>query len=431
MKGGNMQKRLLIWLLPFLFGSVLVDSTEIPFELSAKEEYELTKTVYGQDFQSLPQNPNVFKEEKTYLDAELTTVASSIQPNQAINITGVAVNSKKELVFQLDGGSYILASTAIIFDDTVSSEQMVGEYYWLKKGAELVSSPISNQSAILSTTLQPYQPVLVTKIATTALGEFAYIEEQGWISLRDLSEQDNRMEAVEELLVTKYSKENIGVFVKQLSTGFTAGVNQEKSFYSASIAKLPILYYTQEKLFSGEVALTSKFTYTMESMQFLGAYNVSGSGSLPKVADNKEYSLEELINKTAKESDNVASNLLSYYLTNRFDTAFYNLITEQIGNKWDMVTRETSPQTAGLMMEALYQQDGYVLESLLSTQFDNQRISKDISVPVAHKIGDADDVKHDVAIVYADSPFVLSIFTDKSNYDEISQIANDVYGILK
>ncbi len=74
-----------------------------------------------------------------------------------------------------------------------------------------------------------------------------------------------------------------------------------------------------------------------------------------------------------------------------------------------MVTRETSAEIAGKMMESLYIQNGYVLESLLSTQFDNQRISKDISVPVAHKIGDADDVKHDVAIVYAGSPFVLSI----------------------
>lgn len=96
-----------------------------------------------------------------------------------------------------------------------------------------------------------------------------------------------------------------------------------------------------------------------------------------------------------------------------------------------MVTRETSAEIAGKMMESLYIQNGYVLESLLSTQFDNQRILKDISVPVAHKIGDADDVKHDVAIVYAGSPFVLSIFTDKSNYDEITQIANDIYRILK
>ena len=90
-----------------------------------------------------------------------------------------------------------------------------------------------------------------------------------------------------------------------------------------------------------------------------------------------------------------------------------------------------SAQMAGLMMEAIYNQSGYVLESLQSTQFDNQRIARDIPVPVAHKIGDAYDFRHDVAVVYADSPFVLSIFTDQSDYETISKIANDVYGILK
>ena len=54
-----------------------------------------------------------------------------------------------------------------------------------------------------------------------------------------------------------------------------------------------------------------------------------------------------------------------------------------------------------------------------------------IDVPVAHKIGDAYDFKHDVAIVYTDSPFILSIFTDKEGYDKITSIADDVYGILK
>ena len=48
-----------------------------------------------------------------------------------------------------------------------------------------------------------------------------------------------------------------------------------------------------------------------------------------------------------------------------------------------------------------------------------------------YKIGDAYDFKHDVAIVYADSPFILSIFTDKEGYDKITSIADDVYGILK
>ena len=426
-----MQKKLIVWLLPILFGWQVVDSTEIPFELTAQEEYELTQTVYDQYFQTIPQNPNVFQTESIYSDVNLTQVSGQIKPNQDFSITGVAINERKELVYQLDNTHYILASKQLLFDDTIVTESTVEQTYWLKQGFTVLSSPISNQAKELKTDLRAYQAITISKIATTAIGDFAYISDRGWISLKDLSEKDNRMEAVQALLSSNYSKNNIGIYVKDLTTETEAGINQDKIFYSASIAKLPILYYVQEQLNAGQVALNTTVKYTAESISFNGAYKVSGSGSLSKTPDNKDYTIEELINKTAKESDNVASNLLSYYIANKFDDDFFQVTTAVTGRKWDMVSRETSAQVAGKMMEALYEQNGYVIESLLSTQFDNQRISKDIPVPVAHKIGDADDVKHDVAIVYAESPFVLSIFTDKSSYDEITQIANDIYGILK
>ncbi|MDW8682570.1 serine hydrolase [Streptococcus suis] len=426
-----MQKKLFIWILPALFSISVIDSTEIPFQLTAQEEYELTQTVYNQYFQVVPQNPNVFQVENLYSDLELTQVVGQLKPNQAFSITDVTVNPKKELVFQIDNASYIVADTHKLFDDAVLAETLVEQTYWTNKNITVLSSPISNQAKEVKTDLQSYQPVNISKIATTPLGDFAYVADKGWLDMGDLSATDNRMDAVQEMLNQKYSKDTIGVYVKQLSTGQKVGVNQDKTFYSASIAKLPILYYVQEQINARQVDLTTKVKYTVESMSFPGAYVVGGSGSLSKTPDNKEYSIEELINKTAKESDNVASNLLSYYVTNQFDDNFYQLTTAVTGSRWDMVTRETSAEVAGNMMEAIYYQNGYVLESLLSTQFDNQRISKDIAVPVAHKIGDADDVKHDVAIVYAESPFVLSIFTDKSSYDEITQIANDIYGILK
>ncbi len=426
-----MQKKLIVWLLPILFGWQVVDSTEIPFELTAQEEYELTQIVYNQYFQTIPQNPNVFQTESIYSDVNLTQVSGQIKPNQDFSITGVAINERKELVYQLDNTHYILASKQLLFDDTIVTESTVEQTYWLKQGFTVLSSPISNQAKELKTDLRAYQAITISKIATTAIGDFAYISDKGWISLKDLSEKDNRMEAVQALLSSNYSKNNIGIYVKDLTTKTEAGVNQDKIFYSASIAKLPILYYVQEQLNAGQVALNTIVKYTAESISFNGAYKVSGSGSLSKTPDNKDYTIEELINKTAKESDNVASNLLSYYIANKFDDDFFQVTTAVTGSKLDMVSRETSAQVAGKMMEALYEQNGYVIESLLSTQFDNQRISQDIPVPVAHKIGDADDVKHDVAIVYAESPFVLSIFTDKSSYDEITQIANDIYGILK
>ncbi|HFU3728991.1 TPA: serine hydrolase [Streptococcus suis] len=426
-----MQKKLLVWLLPVLFGWQVVDSTEIPFKLTAQEEYELTQTVYDQYFQTIPQNPNVFQVENLYSDLELTQVVGQLKPNQAFSITDVIVNSKKELVFQIDNASYIVADTNKLFDDVVLTETFVEQTYWTNKNITVLSSPVANQAKEVKTDIQAYQAVTISKISTTPIGDFAYVADKGWIAMDDLSTVDNRMEAVQALLTQKYSKNNIGIYVKQLSTGQSAGLNPDKVFYSASIAKLPILYYVQEQINAGQIDLTTKVKYTAESMVFPGAYVVGGSGSLSKTPDNKEYSLEELINKTAKESDNVASNLLSYYVTHQFNDNFYQNITAITGSRWDMVTRETTAEVAGTMMEALYEQEGYVLESLLSTQFDNQRISKDIAVPVAHKIGDADDVKHDVAIVYAESPFVLSIFTDKSSYDEITQIANDIYGILK
>ena len=39
--------------------------------------------------------------------------------------------------------------------------------------------------------------------------------------------------------------------------------------------------------------------------------------------------------------------------------------------------------------------------------------------------------KHDAAIVYAEQPFIMIIFTDKSSYDDITKIADDVYQVLK
>ena len=61
---------------------------------------------------------------------------------------------------------------------------------------------------------------------------------------------------------------------------------------------------------------------------------------------------------------------------------------------------------------------------------NGEPISK-ILMSLLHINRDAYDFKHDVAIVYTDSPFILSIFTDKEGYDKITSIADDVYGILK
>lgn len=426
-----MKKYLLCLISPVFLAAAPVGSTEIPFELSDQMNYQLNYKEYSTDFKTLPSNPNVYEEVDSYLDKELTTPFKKIKPNQSFSIIAVDVNSQNQLVFQLQDKGYVIADQTRIYDDIILTRQDVSKKAWLKKNVTLYSSPIANQAKKLRLDLKPYQEVTVSEVAETPLGFFAKIDSGAWVNLNDLSESDNRIEAVQDLLMAKYQSKDIAVYVKKLSTGETAGVNQENVMYAASVTKLPTLYYVQENINHKNISLTDSVKYVKETEDFDGAYEPEGSGSLDKTPDNQKYRIDDLINHTAKESDNVASNLLGYYAADKFDKQFYQETTRIVGRKWDMVSRMASAEMAGLMMEAIYRQDGYVLESLSATNFDDQRIARDIDVKVAHKIGDAYDFKHDVAIVYAKEPFVLSIFTDHKTYDDISQIANDVYGILK
>ncbi len=74
------------------------------------------------------------------------------------------------------------------------------------------------------------------------------IEGQGWVNKAFVTEKDNRMEKVQDLLNSKYNSPSYGIYVKQLTTGNTAGINTQKEMYSASVTKLPYLYYVQEQL---------------------------------------------------------------------------------------------------------------------------------------------------------------------------------------
>lgn len=426
-----MKKYLLFLLLPVLFASITVDSTEVAFSLTNQENYLLNLRVTDENFSSLPSNPNVYEQVDTYLDRELTQKASTVKENQAFKILSIEINNQNQQVFLLDNGQYLLADASLVYDDIILMSQSLQELVWINKGFKLYSEPIGNKQKELKSSLKAYQSVVISEIAITHSGSYAKIDGQGWIELSFLSEEDNRMEAVQELLDKKYSSSNISVYVKQISSQKTAAVNQDKMMYAASVTKLPVLYFVQKKIDQKDYSLTDSLQYIDKVTTFKGSYSAEGSGSLGKKADNKNYRIDELIDKTAKESDNAASNLLAYYATNQFDEEFYKETTSIVGEKWDMSSRMASAYMAGLMMEALYNQSGYVLESLKSTRFDNQRIARDIPVPVAHKIGDAYDFRHDVGVVYADSPFILSIFTDKSDYDTISKIAKDIYGILK
>ena len=422
---------LLIFLLPALWSSQTAISTDKELVLDEEEKYQLTGTAYGRYHTSIPTNPNVYEETPTFTDATLTKVAGKLLPDQPLELTELHVNEAGIPIFKLKNGQFVIADKNSIYEDTVQSVLSVNQERWLAPNYVLYDTVPLNASKKLAAKLPAYSKVKVVQIAQTSKGEYAKIESQGWVSVDFLSQEDNRMEKVQELLNSKYKKADFSIYVKQLETGKEAGINPDQQMYSASVTKIPYLYYAQEQLNNHSLSLDKKFKYTGAVNDFAGAYDPEGSGSISKSANDKEYSVQDLINGVAKESDNVAHNILAYYTSNQSDNQFQNTIEKIAGKKWDVESRQASARMAGNVMEAIYEQNGMIIDALSQTNYDNQRISKNINVKVAHKIGDAYDFKHDVAIVYADSPFIIAILTNNSDYDTISKIADDVYGVLK
>ncbi len=432
MERGCMKKVFVLFLVLSIFTPLNIVSTEQMITEAPRDvQYQLTKTISNQltDYTTIPERPLTSMEVLSYDDVNLTELSHAIPINTSLKITNLLLNEQLNPVFELSDGTYLPANQKYIISDVVMEEKLFEGEFWLEKGFTVYASPYYVGAKALSTKLQPYTKIAVIKEAQTLHGTYYYSKGQGWISDEFLSPVDNRIKKVQTLLENKYNKATLSISVTQTSTGLSAGINPDKIMYSASVNKLPLLYYVQKQLNQGKLSLTDKVKYTDKVHDFDGAFDPEGSGSISKIADNEEYTIEELMKKVAQESDNAATNILAYYATNQYGSDYQKAMSDF--PKWDMEKREVSSKTAAQVMSAIYEQGGEVIDYLSHTRFDDQRISKDIDVQVAHKIGDAYDFRHDVAIVYTNEPFILSIFTENMSYDDISAIAKDVYIILR
>ncbi|AND80252.1 serine hydrolase [Streptococcus pantholopis] len=427
-----MKQLLAFMLIPFCLAPLLLYSSE-KSEWSNEMQYSLISNVATDAFyfDKIPNNPNLYHSASSYKDSNLTAVSHTIKPNSKITITGMIINDNLIPVFVLSDGTYIEASHQIIYDDIVYSQEKVDLDYWLEEDFKVYNQPLVYGSKEVKSSLTSYTQIHLTEKAVTEQGVYYKVSGKGWISEDYLSVTDNRMKKIQNLLTQKYNQPNYSIFVKQLNTQKSAGINENTKMYAASVAKLATLYYTQEQIQDGKLKFTDKLKYISEVNNFKEAYNPSGSGKISKTADNKEYNVENLLKAVAQNSDNVATNILGYYVAEQYDKDFQDEIDALSGMKWDMKERNISAEAAANMMEAIYYQDGKIIEYLSSTDYDDSRIAKDISVQVSHKIGDAYDYKHDVAIIYAEEPYIVSIFTDKASYDDITRIADDIYAVLK
>ena len=72
-----------------------------------------------------------------------------------------------------------------------------------------------------------------------------------------------------------------------------------------------------------------------------------------------------------------------------------------------------------------------IIDALSSTKYDDQRIARDLPVKLLMKLEVPMILDMMLQLYYTNSPYVIAIFTDHSNYDTISNISKDIYEVLK
>lgn len=217
-----------------------------------------------------------------------------------------------------------------------------------------------------------------------------------------------------------------GIIVRDLTNNFSYYYKGSKQFISASLIKLPIMCSVFEEINRGNMALDNIITLKKQ-------HKVSGSGSLRRVRNGAQYSVEELLKLMIKNSDNTAAKIL----TDRIGLEKMNRIFKEIGlqdtnishKSFNMTRRRgkdesyTTPYDIVYLLEKIYygmfinQEVSNRIIEILKTPDDNSRLSRYLpdNFELAHKTGLLRGACHDAGIVFTPKgAFLICVMTEKN-----------------
>lgn len=408
----------------------LKPNATIKTEVSADLKWRIVKpkyNVYSQPYRT--QGSKIIQPLQRYFDDTSRNVTITKKVTTSDNVTTYYIKGLGWVDYRA-----VAPHTTIAKEKNLNLSQVI-----INEGYYIYSHPYGTAGYERVEKLSSYvkrhgKNVTVTKEVTTSGGTTVLqLKGIGWVDKRAVADgQAYKMKQVQNLLNRKYNQNRFGVHVISLTDGSTASVNPNKSYTAASTGKLPAIYYTQKRLNNGSLKPNQSFLYHDRINQMSGySYQRGGAGILQGKSYGGYYTIDTILKWTIEYSDNQGANFLGYYGANQFNSAMRKEISQIIGRTWQSPFTITAKENAQLM-RAIYYQGGSANKYLQNTVYDNQRIPKYLPVKVGHKIGDVYDYRHDVAIVYAKQPYVLSVMTSNyTSYETISLMSKEIYDILK
>jgi len=220
-----------------------------------------------------------------------------------------------------------------------------------------------------------------------------------------------------------------GVYAKNLISREEIGINQDKKFTAASLAKL----FTVGAAY---IKIQDDPGFMGEELYLKDQDRISGNGSLVSDPVGSSYTAQSLIEKMLSQSDNTAFALL----TREVGIGSVEDFISSIGLKnTDFINNDSTPYDVGIFLNKVY--DGEFLnddfkEEMLgfmqNTAFEDRipyYIPKDIKI--SHKIGTWSGAYSDAGIVFAKDPYIVVVMTENADEGEavnaIRQISNVIY----
>ena len=230
---------------------------------------------------------------------------------------------------------------------------------------------------------------------------------------------------------------NLSVYYKNLDTGFVYRYNADRVYFGASISKASFALYIYQMAERGEIDLDTRLTFTSADQNW-------GSGIIQnRYTLGTTFTIRELLRLNLSYSDNVATLML----VRHFGIGSYRQFVAELGAnparvRSRVMDSDLTANDVGIFARAIHEyieSDGRYSEEFKAHLLNNQFPFIVSDYPVASKTGwTAQRAWHDMAIVYAPSPYILVIMSardgwtvqDYRDFAEISMVFqrfNDVW----
>jgi len=217
-----------------------------------------------------------------------------------------------------------------------------------------------------------------------------------------------------------------GLYVHELGTDKSFGINEEMSFPAASTVKIPLLMSLYKDIYEGKVSKDTVMTYTINDEE-------TGTGSIQYTSFGTRWTVSEIAKRMMKQSDNVAKNMI-------FRLVGYRRAQEYItglGVKGvDMsLENKTTSKDSGTLLKLIYENktvdkelSDEMLELMVKTDFEKRLPRYLEGVKVSHKIGTWAGAISDTGIVFLEGrPYTISVYSEGiQSVDEAEKVIGTI-----